>query len=124
MENIQSIASIITLKYNNYFVRIFVATNNEEDTVAVKLLKGRLSMLHVIAMYICGYYFVEESIKQDFIGAAYILSQFSHKNILSLLSFTVSPLMMIVTLMELCDLKKYLVRYCTAADCIQISFSL
>lgn len=53
---------------------------------------------------------VEEASKDDFIGAAYILGQFSHRNIVELLGFTISPLMMVITLMELSDLKSYLVR--------------
>lgn len=48
--------------------------------------------------------------EEDFLGAAHILNQFSHNNILGLLAVIVSPPMVLVPFMELADLKKYLVR--------------
>ncbi len=52
--------------------------------------------------------------RENFMGSAFIISQFSHKNVLSLLgiSTTSSPLMAIYTYANLGDLKHFLTRYC------------
>jgi serine/threonine protein kinase len=63
-----------------------------EDIVAVKLIKDEC---------------VSE---EEFLGAGYIMSQLNHDNILGLMGVVLSPLMLVVPYMELCDLKKYLVR--------------
>lgn len=55
---------------------------------------------------------IDESIKEDFFGAAHILSQLSHYNVLRLLGVcTTSPFMVLIPYMELGDLKRYLTRY-------------
>lgn len=55
---------------------------------------------------------IDESMKEDFFGAAHILSQLSHYNVLRLLGVcTNSPFMVLIPYMELGDLKRYLTRY-------------
>ena len=74
------------------------------------------TLYHVIIASISYNIFTEEAgsrSKETFLGAAYIMSQFSHPNVLSLFGvcITTPPLITVLTFMNVGDLKHFLTRY-------------